>query len=112
MLQSAVNIHRIFYYQPDKWKCDLHHIFYVFQLYFILRGCITSADDERGNSSYLWSTKIYLYLAFQKISPFFPFSMIKQYVLLHNNQNIATKAGIAFTQGGGVTYNAGVNFEW
>ena len=28
------------------------------------------------------------------------------------NQNIATKAGVAFTQGGGVTYNAGVNFEW
>ena len=27
-------------------------------------------------------------------------------------QNIATKAGVAFTQGGGVTYNAGVNFEW
>lgn len=27
------------------------------------------------------------------------------------NQNIATKAGVAFTQGG-VTYNAGVNFEW
>ena len=27
------------------------------------------------------------------------------------NQNIATKAGVAFTQGGGVTYNAGVNFE-
>jgi len=38
--------------------------------------------------------------------------MIKQYVLLHYNQNIATKAGIAFTQGSGVTYNAGVNFEW
>ena len=78
MLQSAVNIHRIFYYQPDKWKCDLHHIFYVFQLYFILRGCITSAAaaaaaaaDERENSSYLWSTKIYLYLAFQKNLPLF-----------------------------------------
>ena len=28
------------------------------------------------------------------------------------NQNVATKAGVAFTQGGGVTYNAGVNFEW
>ena len=28
------------------------------------------------------------------------------------NQNSATKAGVAFTQGGGVTYNAGVNFEW
>ena len=28
------------------------------------------------------------------------------------NQNIATKAGVAFSQGGGVTYNAGVNFEW
>ena len=28
------------------------------------------------------------------------------------NQNIATKAGVAFTQGGGVTYNAGVNFVW
>ena len=28
------------------------------------------------------------------------------------NQNIATKAGVAFTQGCGVTYNAGVNFEW
>ena len=28
------------------------------------------------------------------------------------NQNIATKAGVAFTQGGGVTYNAGVNLEW
>ena len=28
------------------------------------------------------------------------------------NQNIATKAGVAFTQSGGVTYNAGVNFEW
>ena len=28
------------------------------------------------------------------------------------NQNIATKAGVAFTQGGGVAYNAGVNFEW
>lgn len=28
------------------------------------------------------------------------------------NENIATKAGVAFTRGGGATYNVGVNFEW
>jgi len=29
-----------------------------------------------------------------------------------DSKHIATKAGVAFSQGGGVTYNAGVNFEW
>ncbi|PRM16905.1 Adhesin YadA precursor [Haemophilus influenzae] len=28
------------------------------------------------------------------------------------NENIATKAGVAFTRGGSATYNVGVNFEW
>ena len=28
------------------------------------------------------------------------------------NENIAAKAGVAFTHGGSATYNAGVNFEW
>lgn len=28
------------------------------------------------------------------------------------NENIATKAGVAFTHGGSATYNVGVNFEW
>jgi outer membrane protein 100 len=29
------------------------------------------------------------------------------------NENVAAKAGVAFsTNGGGATYNAGVNFEW
>ncbi|HHF3533942.1 TPA: YadA C-terminal domain-containing protein, partial [Haemophilus influenzae] len=29
-----------------------------------------------------------------------------------HNENVATKAGIAFTHGGSATYNVGVNFEW
>ncbi|HHF6591197.1 TPA: YadA C-terminal domain-containing protein [Haemophilus influenzae] len=28
------------------------------------------------------------------------------------NENIAAKAGVAFTHGGSATYNVGVNFEW
>ncbi|MEX4107883.1 YadA-like family protein [Haemophilus influenzae] len=29
-----------------------------------------------------------------------------------HNENVATKAGVAFTHGGSATYNVGVNFEW
>ena len=52
-MKSAVYFDRTFFTTNIISRiCDIHHIFYVFQLYFILRGCITSADDERGISSY------------------------------------------------------------
>jgi len=62
-MKSAVYFDRTFFTTNIISRiCDIHHIFYVFLLYFILRGYITSTNDKRGKSSYLWSTKIYLCL--------------------------------------------------
>ena len=53
-MKSAVYFDRTFFTTNIISRiCDIHHIFYIFRLYFILRGYITSTNDKRGKSSYL-----------------------------------------------------------